>query len=57
MVERINTGGAKALFRELVDRVRETKQPIVIQRHNKDQVALVPLEMLEEDKRKKKKTA
>jgi prevent-host-death family protein len=45
-IERKNTAVFRAELPSLAERVRDTKEPIIIQRHNKDICAVVPLEDL-----------
>ncbi|MCI0617494.1 type II toxin-antitoxin system Phd/YefM family antitoxin [bacterium] len=47
-IKRMNSAPAKAMFAEITEQVRQTKEPLIIQKHNKDCVALVPLELLAE---------
>lgn len=45
-IERKNTAVVKAEFSSIVENVRLTKQPLIIQKNNKDVAAIVPLETL-----------
>ena len=45
-IERVNSAPFKADFKKYRQQVKDTKRPIILQEHNVDQVAVVPLEIL-----------
>ncbi|MCI0442245.1 type II toxin-antitoxin system Phd/YefM family antitoxin [bacterium] len=53
-LQKVNSAVFKAELTRYVDQVRNEKRPIIVQRNNKDMVALVPLELLQTTKNKSK---
>src|SRR5262249_20778476 len=53
-IERKNSAVIKAEFSTVIENVRISKQPMIIQKHDKDVAAIVPLEMLQQSKRREK---
>ncbi|MCA1625990.1 MAG: type II toxin-antitoxin system Phd/YefM family antitoxin [Acidobacteria bacterium] len=50
--ERMSASMAKYQFSQIVDRVRDSGEVIIIQRHNMDAAALVPLKQIKNLKKK-----
>jgi PHD/YefM family antitoxin component YafN of YafNO toxin-antitoxin module len=55
-MERVNSAAFKANLTYYRDKVKIGKTPIIIQQNNKDQVALVPLELLLEKQNRSSKS-
>ena len=46
-VEKRNSAAVKAEFASVVQKVKQTEEPMIVQKNNIDQVAIVPLSDLE----------